>query len=445
MEKLSNKQMTILIILLSIPIIIIIMFFIAINKVYALDISDFQNITGGDIGQNQTKNTYLTTSQLTSNSLQTISHDYTGLNIDVSNKKYIIIQLNRSWNLSNEQYCWQSSQNVGSNAATSGGCSFESNTNWSEKVYITTDNTGLCAYDGTYAICPVGNANRITAVHYQMFYDLTPLTATSIQGYDLKFTLNTRLARYIYFSNGSGESTDITNKIQEQIQEQEQQTQEVIDNANQNTQDTIESQQVCTRIDKSNATNRGYLNSNGGFNENTGSTYVTEYIKISNTTKIKILHTYSSQYRFCFYDDSKNLIECKFINEYTDNSNVVIPDNAKYIRFTINSTYNRPQFEICKNGNQANADLIEEAINLGENVQPDDPPQDVQDVNQSEEELLESISTNDYSNNIDLDLDQNSNEFVWNKITNILQANSKIFSMIISILVLGVLKTILGR
>ena len=51
----------------------------------------------------------------------------------------------------------------------------------------------------------------------------------------------------------------------------------------------------------------------------------------------------------------------------------------------------------------------------------------------------------DLSEDIEIDLEQNSTNWVWTQMTNAINTNSKVLSCMISVLVLGVIKTILGR
>ena len=48
-------------------------------------------------------------------------------------------------------------------------------------------------------------------------------------------------------------------------------------------------------------------------------------------------------------------------------------------------------------------------------------------------------------NDVDIAIDTDSSNFVWNTMTSIIQSNALIFSMIISILSIGVIKLMLGR
>lgn len=145
--------------------------------------------------------------------------------------------------------------------------------------------------------------------------------------------------------------------INNQIQNDNTNTTNIINNNNQNTQQQIESQKVCRNIDKNTTISNGYLNSNGQISSSSAFG-ITDYISLSSSDNLRVLREYSgsiSQY-FCFYDYNKTRISCISNSTLVVNSNVSIPSNTSYVRFSINNSNDLPSFILCKNGNQAIAD-----------------------------------------------------------------------------------------
>lgn len=147
-----------------------------------------------------------------------------------------------------------------------------------------------------------------------------------------------------------------TNSI---INNDNQNTQSIINNNNQNTQQQIESQKVCKVIDKnSGSISDSALSSNGSIVSNASGWVITKYFNITNATIEKIT-TYPGISSSCWYNENKDLISC-FTNGDTLVGNITIPTNAIYIRFSINTSQNKPTYKICKNGNQSIVDSTNE-------------------------------------------------------------------------------------
>lgn len=157
------------------------------------------------------------------------------------------------------------------------------------------------------------------------------------------------------------------------INNQTQNTQDIINNNNANTDKEIESQQVCDYIDKNNISNDNkILFDSGAINDN-NDYGITDFISINSNSKIKVTSTGSfptvNNSALCFYNVNKGLISCIKNNSLSLNSELSIPSNSSYVRFTIRKNDNQPQFEICKNGNQALNDSI---TGLNDSLNDDD-------------------------------------------------------------------------
>lgn len=236
------------------------------------------------------------------------------------------------------------------------------------KIYIfTSDNSGnqACEFQNNLLVCPLIHNKTYTRIETH-FIDNDP-GGSSSNYFDIR--LNYHNYGILYKKDNLGST--ITNVISEQtnqtienqnqnaqsiISNQESLTNQTIQNQNQNTQQQIESQQVCKFIDKQYIETRGYLVQNGQILD--GNWGVTNYINILGT-EITILDNLGEGAYYCFYNTNKQLIgNCYSYQNINSNEKLQIPNNAEYARFSIRPNTNKPQFNICQNGNQAMANAI---------------------------------------------------------------------------------------
>lgn len=159
---------------------------------------------------------------------------------------------------------------------------------------------------------------------------------------------------FIKDDDTSGSST--TSAINNQINNDNTNTTNIINNNNQNTQQQIESQKVCTMIDKNYIIESGKaLNSSGVVYSSSGTSNsgVTDYINVLNGT-LKVIS--ANTVKTCFYNVNKTFISCIDTSTVGDGNLITLPSNTYYFRSTIALSTNRPTFELCRNGNQAIAD-----------------------------------------------------------------------------------------
>ena len=105
---------------------------------------------------------------------------------------------------------------------------------------------------------------------------------------------------------------------------------------------------------------------------------------------------------------------------------------------------NKNTEDIINNQNQ-NTDKVIGAIE-GEGLKDTTPidPNKKDELEKIEEGLLdENISTQ--LNDIDISIDTNTNEFIWNLVTRIVNTHEMIFGLVLAMLSLGVLKLVLNR
>lgn len=232
------------------------------------------------------------------------------------------------------------------------------------------------------------------------------------------------------------------------IDNQNQNKEDIINNQNANTDKEIESQQVCEVIDSNKIIENGYLSTVGKVEEDIGQQEqgVTNFISINSNSKLKMLvkaTAYSN--RICFYNVNKELINC--ISSSNSNiGEIEIPQNTSYVRFTIVKKQNKPQFEICKTGNQAMNDSINDMKDMDIGDSEKDVPSDekYQDYEEQEQILKDSMAQADL-NTLDIAIDIPTSNFIWDTITSLINSNTLVFGMFIAILSIGVIKLALGR
>ena len=72
-------------------------------------------------------------------------------------------------------------------------------------------------------------------------------------------------------------------------------------------------------------------------------------------------------------------------------------------------------------------------------------PPNQDEYNKVEDELLNNEDASDAQNSIDIQINENAMSYIWDLITQFLQANSKVFGLFISVLSLGIIALILNR
>ena len=218
-----------------------------------------------------------------------------------------------------------------------------------------------------------------------------------IQFYDSYLTgLNNKITA---FQEQQGTNSVITQQTNEIIQQNAENTQEIINNI-ENASEVInnglnnlqESQESCYLIDKNKVKEEHkYLFVNGAEYTTQGNFGITDYLNIYKAkVTINNLLSYNPAIALCYYTLNKELINCENLYQL---ETLTIPNNAYYLRSTIQYGENKPNLYICKNGNQA---LNESIHGVGEGIH---------DLNDS----INSTDTTDSSNAF-LDFMNNFNE-----------------------------------
>lgn len=134
---------------------------------------------------------------------------------------------------------------------------------------------------------------------------------------------------------------------------------DIMNNQNENTQAIIDSNKVCHITGKQDIEIEKKALYGDGISTN--NVYgISKYYNIQNATIIA-QETYTSSVQYCFYDESKTKISCSiYTNNVVQGQEIIKPTNSKYFRITINDSSGRPVFKICKNGNEALQDTLDD-------------------------------------------------------------------------------------
>lgn len=165
------------------------------------------------------------------------------------------------------------------------------------------------------------------------------------------------------FSQSADITEDLDNLQDNIISNNNSNTQDIINNQDKNNQELIESQQVCEDIlfpDNSMKFESGYLSPNGNLLPSPYGWKVSDYISLSSNSSIFVnKRVFSESASLCFYDSSKSLISCLKNSVFLPNSNINIPDNSRFFRFSYTSN-DSTQLNVksCKDGNTAINDSI---------------------------------------------------------------------------------------
>lgn len=221
----------------------------------------------------------------------------------------------------------------------------------------------------------------------------------------------------------------------------EQQTEDIIQSQENQTQQQIESQMVCYMIDKNKIIKNGYYLQTNGNEATTTQTYgITDYIKATKNDKLKIIETVGSTTpRICFYNINKTVISCLNANTITDN--ITIPDETSYIKITINYETNKPQYQICKNGNQA---IIDGDLNNTPTNSFTNETAELNNYSTAEDQVLNSL---DFSgvNSTAITINPNASVFIWSIVDRLRSMSSAIVLLMTSIFGIGIIKLVLNR
>lgn len=225
-------------------------------------------------------------------------------------------------------------------------------------------------------------------------------------------------------------------------------SQNEINAANQNTQDQINSQKVCRILDENYVKYHGYLTTDGSLVEQTtGTNYTSEYISITKDSELRLNKSGQTSLRYCFYSNTKSMINCGFSGSLQENQSITIPTNAAYMRYTMktDSTNYGPTYELCTGGNQALNDTLNQDHDYNTNASETiDGQNELNSMENKENQLRDSLDFSGASD-LDISIDSDTNSFIWNVVNALRTISSKIVLLMTSFLGLGIIKMILNR
>lgn len=220
---------------------------------------------------------------------------------------------------------------------------------------------------------------------------------------------------------------------------------DIMNNQNENTQAIINANKVCETIDKSNIEqDNKYLAITGSVNNNS-TMGITKYYKINTETDLEML-TKQTDYLayYCFYNTNKTLIGQCYASREQNVGKLNIPNDSEYVRFTIVKDTNKPTFKICKQGNQALQDTLDQDAEYDTEGEEIEGQEDINNYEQAESDLMESL---DFSavDDLDITINADTSSFIWQIVERLRQISSKIVLLFTSVLGLGLIKMILNR
>lgn len=137
------------------------------------------------------------------------------------------------------------------------------------------------------------------------------------------------------------------------------------------------------------------------------------------------------------------------------NTDILYETNDTYQRTIISRYWNFSQREKTTNNSGVESAItsqtqqvtskIDEINNADYNGTTEQPNTSGYDSYETNEQALLTNMSNMNLNDVSIAIDNNSSGFVWNTMTRLIQSNSLIFSMIISILSIGIIKLMLSR
>ena len=265
------------------------------------------------------------------------------------------------------------------------------------------------------------------------------------------FTLASNIKVY-----GSMTVEDVQNAKNTDIQEQTNVLTEIINSNTTNITNAINNSLNFCNNREVNINELGMYRDNAYYDINgnivtTGGTATTW--KISDKVQVNGNKTYTYQKTsttsitlFCYFNNEDTLIGCyNGSTSYTLNTTV-----DGYIRFNISkatattgATFNGTY---CQDRTEAEIEELKVLQNLmhTEPWTDIDPDMDAFEDMEDSEDILHEYTDVDFED-VEIDLDSDTNNWVWSTLTELLNTNQLVFGMVISILSIGIGKLILGR
>lgn len=188
-----------------------------------------------------------------------------------------------------------------------------------------------------------------------------------------------------------------------------------------------------------------YINANG-IETNANGNNISEYIEIKANETYIYSSTTGLSNAYCLYNKKKELINCS--GRTTTGTINIVPQQNGYIRYNIlsNQTITFKGNYCITNAEQQHDDAMDILDKLQHSTPWEERTANISDFEDYEdaEEILNEYTDVDF-NSVQIDLDPDTNNWVWNTLTSLINTNRLVFGMIISILSIGIIKLILNR
>lgn len=156
-----------------------------------------------------------------------------------------------------------------------------------------------------------------------------------------------------------------------------------------------------------------------------------------------VAYSYYNPSPMTLWQNSQNMYLISTSESATNND--IITNNNQNTDSIINNQNQNTQDII--NSNNANADKIVDTLegeDLTDSEKESVNKDELNDYESSEDALLNEDRLNSI-NDIDISIDSNTNDFIWDFITSVINTHSRIFGFIITILSIGIIKLALNR
>lgn len=230
-------------------------------------------------------------------------------------------------------------------------------------------------------------------------------------------------------------SESIINNLKEKTQE--------ITNAIQNQYKVCNNDMIYRLNSETDITYNGYLNENG--TEVAHQTWkVSDYYRADGSyTTIINFQSSGALPSICFYTEDKTLISCQ---KYNNQNTLTIqnPTETYYFKASFNPQYNTTiRTTYCFNALEKESEQLDSILNYNHNYGNQPNTSNTETTHQNEQTMTSQLDGN--LTNVNIDIDGDSNNIIWQIIARTVEQNMIVFTMVLTILSLGIVKLILGR
>ncbi|MBQ3136098.1 MAG: hypothetical protein IJB74_01315 [Clostridia bacterium] len=174
------------------------------------------------------------------------------------------------------------------------------------------------------------------------------------------------------------------------------------------------------------------------------------YVYDAEDDTVRSLSSYS-----VLYNSSNNNLACNFsFNSRGFASRIFVTSQSSLFPYIYFDSFTPPTEEELLQQEQNNLldkqngildELLEEFRSSGESDLTTLPGEALEDYNKAESDLVDEYNPDDLEDDLDIDFDNSSLEFVWDLVDDFITADNTVFTLFVSILSLGIIALILGR